>query len=364
MALRIGVVGLYRGAGPAAVFAHHRECELYAVADHNLDKAQAMATDLGAAHAVEGFEQLLELNLDVIYIATPLPLHAEQSIACLDAGKHCFCEVPAVYSIEEARALVAAVKRNTAKYGFAENMAYFPWVQTYRQIVEGGELGEVIYAECEYVHPYEQGMVRQADSIGGKKGELTWRASMPPICYCTHDLGPILQMLDDRCVTAVGMHTGNRRRPDIGCIDMEVGLFKTAGDVTIKVLCSFSVAKEPPHHWACIYGTQGHLESSRCGSVVTASPHHLYRERYDKLGGPMRFDIDANHPGAPPEAFAGGHGSSEYYMVDEFVRSIIDDTDPPIDVYDALDMTLPGLCAHISAQAGSEPVEVPDPREW
>lgn len=364
MKLRVGVIGLYRGLGPAAVLAHHQDCELYAVADHNLDKARAAAEQLGASHAFSSFDELLASDADAIYIATPLPLHADQSIACLQAGKHVLCEVPAVYSIEEAQALVAAVRESPAKYSFAENMAYFPWVQTYRQIVESGELGEIIYAEAEYVHHYEEGMVRQHDGAGGKKGELTWRASMPPIVYCTHDLGPILQMCRDRCITAVGMHTGNRKSPHIGCIDMEVGLFQTAGGVTIKLLCSFSVAKRPPHHWMTIYGTEGQVESSRYGTVTTAGPHRLYRERYDKLSAPMIFDCNANHPDAPPEALIGGHGSSEYFMVDDFVRCILDDTEPPIDVYEALDMTLPGLCAHLSAEAGSQPVEVPDPRQW
>ena len=51
-------------------------------------------------------------------------------------------------------------------------------------------------------------------------------------------------------------------------------------------------------------------------------------------------------------------------MVDGFVRCMLDDTKPPIDVYEAMDWTLPGICAHISAEAGGEPVEVPNPREW
>ena len=63
-------------------------------------------------------------------------------------------------------------------------------------------------------------------------------------------------------------------------------------------------------------------------------------------------------------AMAGGHGSSEWFMCEDFVRAILDDTTPAIDVFFGLDMTLPGICAHISAENGSEPVVVPDPREW
>jgi len=49
-------------------------------------------------------------------------------------------------------------------------------------------------------------------------------------------------------------------------------------------------------------------------------------------------------------------------MVNDFVRCILDDTKPAIDVYEGLDQTLPGVCAHMSAENGSEPVAVPDLR--
>ena len=57
---------------------------------------------------------------------------------------------------------------------------------------------------------------------------------------------------------------------------------------------------------------------------------------------------------------AGGHGTSEYFMVDDFVRCILDDTKPAIDVYEGLDYTAPGICAHLSAEQGGKAVEVPD----
>lgn len=188
---------------------------------------------------------------------------------------------------------------------------------------------------------------------------------MAPIQYCTHDLGPLLQMLGDRCTTAVGMHTGNRRRPDLGVIDMEVGLFQTEKDITIKQLVGFSVAKEPAHHWFTIYGTEGQLEKSRHSEVQGKTRSLLYREgAYENLDEPITLDIPDLHPDAPPEATAAGHGTSEWYMVDAFLRCIAEDTEPEIDVYEALDWGLPGICAHISAEQGGEPVEVPDPREW
>jgi len=47
-------------------------------------------------------------------------------------------------------------------------------------------------------------------------------------------------------------------------------------------------------------------------------------------------------------------------MVKAFVDSVIYDTKPPIDVYKGLDFSLPGFCAHISAQQGGKMVDIPD----
>ena len=65
---------------------------------------------------------------------------------------------------------------------------------------------------------------------------------------------------------------------------------------------------------------------------------------------------------APEAARLGGHGTSEWFMIEDFVRCILEDTRPRLDVYDAMDYTLPGICAHLSAEQGSEIVTVPDLR--
>ena len=365
MSLRIGVVGAGRGRGPASVFKDHKDCELVAVTDRNPDLLKALCDRLEVPQRYDEFDDMVEADLDAVFVATPPPLHAEHSVAALRAGKHVQCEVPAVPSIEGGQELVKAVRETGLKYSFAENMCYFPYCHMYRDLVRDGELGEIIYVEAEYIHNCEHLMEGRPDGMGGGvEGKPSWRAKRPPIHYCTHDLGPLLQWLEDRCVTAVGMHTGCRRRTDLGVIDMEVALLRTARNITIKQLCGFAMAKEPAHHWFCVYGTEGQIEQNRFPVEAGCSTHRLYREKYDKLGGPMTLHVPNNDPSAPPEATVGGHGTSEYFMVDEFVQCILNDTKPPIDVYEGLDWTLPGLCAHISAENGSEPVDVPDPREW
>ncbi|MEN6544749.1 MAG: hypothetical protein ABFE07_01775 [Armatimonadia bacterium] len=79
------------------------------------------------------------------------------------------------------------------------------------------------------------------------------------------------------------------------------------------------------------------------------------------LTGSIRLPLGTNHRGAPPEALLGGLGTSEYFMVDDFVRCILDDTKLAIDVYEGSTRRY-GICAHMPAEQGSIPVEVPNLR--
>ncbi|HCL31408.1 MAG TPA: hypothetical protein DIC52_23635, partial [Candidatus Latescibacteria bacterium] len=264
------------------------------------------------------------------------------------------CEVPAVWDLEEASALVGAVENSAGSYMFAENVNYLDRTVAWKQFIDAGHLGAIFYAEAEYVHDCGP-LFTHAD------GTPTWRASMPPIHYCTHSLGPLLAWTGDRCVSASGLHTGSHVRPGLGTIDMEVGIFQTAAGGVFKLLCGFSVVSEPARHWYCLYGTQGMLESGRSAD----SPDRGYvAARHEQTTGPAANVVPAVRRQVPSDAVAGGHGHSEWFMVDDWIRALLAGARPPIDVYAGLDMTLPGICAHLSAQQGGQPVAVPDPRAY
>lgn len=353
MAVRVGVAGLRRGSGPLAVLAHHPEVAVVAVADPAETTRREVAERFAVPQAVPAFEDLLGLDLDAVVIATPAPLHAGQAVAALRAGVHVLSEVPAAYDLDEARELVVATHESTASYMFAENVNFFDRTVAWQQFIDAGHLGEIFYGEAEYVHSIP-GLLRNPD------GSPTWRAHLPPIHYCTHSLGPLLAWLDDRCVSVTAMHTGCHIEHAFGTINMEVGLFRTAKGAVLKVLCGFSLEREPGHHYYCVYGTKGMLESGRTAD----SPDRGYLGGHPETVGPAPNLVPPVVRDAPPEAAAGGHGTSEWFMIDAWIRSLIDGTPPPIDVFRGLDMTLPGIYAHQSAEQGGAPITIEDPREW
>jgi predicted dehydrogenase len=345
--LKVGVVGLKRGMNLLRVFSLHKDVKAVAVCDLNEERAQNVKKQMGLEAAYTDCDEFLSHDMDVVVVATPVPLHVSHSIAALESGKHVLSEVPATNSIDECRTLVEAVSKSGKKYMLGENCYYWYFVEKWREMAADGRIGKPIYAEAEYIHNC-RGLMRDPE------GNLTWRASMPPIQYCTHSLGPILSIMNDRCVSAVGMNTGVNVAPDLGAIDMEVGIFRTEKGGVIKVLCGFSLEREPMFHYYSIYGTEGCLETIR-GTYTNVA-------YFKGSGSVTELPYTLNHPEAPDSAAVGGHGTCEYFMVKAFIESIVNDTKPPIDVYDGLDYSLPGLCAHISAQHGSEVVEIPDLR--
>jgi len=351
--LRVGIAGLRRGRSFFNVFGHSPRAEISAVCDNNPRVLEDFMRSTGFKGKVfDDYSDLVRAELDLIVICTPAPAHASNTIDALRNGKHVLSEVPAAYSLDECREIVRTVRSTGLKYMMAENCCYFAYIQSWKEMAAQGRFGKIIYAESDYVHDCRD-LMRDSD------GRLTWRASMPPIHYCTHSLGPLLDIMDDRCVTAVGFNTGCNVAPELGAIDMEVGIFRTAKGGAVKILCGFSIAREPALLWHGVYGTKGCVESKRCGWDQIKG----YFEDVPNLRDMISYPIDIGHPKAPPEARLGGHGTSEYFLVRGFMDSIINDTVPPIDVYRSMDYTAPGICAHISAESDGMPVEVPDFRE-
>jgi hypothetical protein len=63
---------------------------------------------------------------------------------------------------------------------------------------------------------------------------------------------------------------------------------------------------------------------------------------------------------AAPEIRFGGHGTSDYYLAQAFLDSIINDTKSPLDIDKAMAMTVPGLIAHEAAVQGQVWLDVPE----
>ena len=82
-----------------------------------------------------------------MYIATPVYLHAEQTIAAAEAGKHVLCEKPMAMNVAECDLMIAACRANGVKLGIAYYRHFYPVVQRSKAIIASGEIGKPVVAQ-------------------------------------------------------------------------------------------------------------------------------------------------------------------------------------------------------------------------
>jgi len=345
---RVALVGLTRGEGLLNVFGVRPDCEIAVLCDSRPDLVEFHRETFPNAAGCTEFEEVFEHAPDIVVVSTPPAFHAAMSIRALDAGCHVLSEVPAVYSLDECEPLAEAVLRSGKTYMMGENLYFAPVVDTWQRLLDDGIIGDPVYAECEYLHDIGS-LTKDND------GKRTWRADLPPLLYPTHDLGPLLMMLRARCTAAVGWQS----KPTLGddfAAAVGGGIFETDIGVPIKFLAVFSTPYPGCMHPWRVFGSKGYLGTQRSpGDQFT-----LFTDDMDEESDFEIVDIPESHPDAPEEAKLGGHGTSEYFMINAFVRAVAEGVPPPIDVYRALDMTVPGLCAYESAKNGMARVEVPN----
>jgi predicted dehydrogenase len=92
-------------------------------------------------------EALLDPAVNAVYVATPVFLHAPQTIQSLRAGKHVLCEKPMAMNEAEARAMVRAAEESGRTLGVAYYRRTYPKLQRAKQLLEAGVIGKPVVAE-------------------------------------------------------------------------------------------------------------------------------------------------------------------------------------------------------------------------
>jgi predicted dehydrogenase len=103
-------------------------------------------------HATDWAEVVGEV--DVLYNLGPNDLHADPSIAALEAGTHVFCEKPLAHTLEAAERMAAAAEESDATAGVAFNYRFVPAVRYARRLIEDGFLGEVHHVRARYLQDW------------------------------------------------------------------------------------------------------------------------------------------------------------------------------------------------------------------
>jgi len=333
------------------------------------------------------FQQVLEdPEIDAVCLATPVPLHARQAIAALEAGKHVLSEVTAAYEIDEGWDLIEAVERSGLTYVMAENYCFMRDVMMVQEMVRRGVFGEITFAQGSYIHDCR-------DLYFTPEGELTWRGQIRHgrngNTYPTHSLGPVCRWLDinrsDRLKTTSTWHSRSRalahyaRRnfPQAESMkqdeywphgDTATTLIRTANDVLIESRIDWASAR--PHHMT-LYGLQGTTAAFASSAdpgqepliwIEGRSPMNAtgVAENWEPL---YKYADEFEHPlwrARGEEATQAGHGGGDFFVLREFADAVIAGRAPYVDVYDAVTWSSLTPLSALSINRGNAPVEVPD----
>ncbi|HXB46937.1 MAG TPA: Gfo/Idh/MocA family oxidoreductase [Streptosporangiaceae bacterium] len=115
-----------------------------AVASRNAESAQRYADAHGIARALGGYQALIEdPDVDAIYIAVPNTLHAEWTIAALEAGKPVLCEKPLTGSLADTGRVLDVAKRSGTLLWEAFVFPFHQQLAGVRAAVAGGAIGEL-----------------------------------------------------------------------------------------------------------------------------------------------------------------------------------------------------------------------------
>lgn len=159
--MKIGVVGLgFMGATHLEAYAKIPEAEIVAVASSDEKKLSgdlsSAAGNLGTGGQTVDFssvakyrtadELLADANVEAVDLCTPTDLHASQSIAALEAGKHVLVEKPMGRSEAECLAMIGAAEQADRVLMVAQVLRFFPDWTAMRDLVRSGQLGQVRHA--------------------------------------------------------------------------------------------------------------------------------------------------------------------------------------------------------------------------
>ncbi len=122
--------------------------DFVAVARANFALAEEFALKFGARKWFESWQELLaDPEIDAVYIATPVHLHAAQTIAAAEAGKHVLCEKPLALNVQECDRMIAACKAHQVKFGVAYYRHFYPVIARIKEVIAAGEIGQPIIAQ-------------------------------------------------------------------------------------------------------------------------------------------------------------------------------------------------------------------------
>ncbi len=324
------------------------------------------------------YKQLLARDdIKAVVICTTWITHAEIAIASMKAGKHAAMEVGGAASLEECWQLVRTSEETGKICMLLENCCYDKNEMTIFNMMKQGLFGEIVHLEGGYRHDLRDEICLGKENRHGRLKNFINRNGE---LYPTHQLGPICKLINinrgNRLLTVSSIASKSKGLNQ--WIKKEKGedyyLFGTEfnqGDVTTTMIKCANGETITLHHDCSLprpysrdYVVQGtkaiFQETPECdyfySDELSPEKHKfedmdVYTEKYMHPLWKQYKDL---------EEHAGGHGGMDFLVLSAYVDSVVNDAEPPIDVYDTAVWMAVTVLSEQSVSMGGMPVPVPD----
>jgi predicted dehydrogenase len=330
--LRMGLVGGGQGAFIGAVHMRaavldNRAALVAGALSSDPAKAKASAPDYDIApeRAYGSYKEMAEAEaklpaekrIDFVSVATPNHTHYDIAKIFAEAGFNVLCDKPMTFDLAQAEELAKVVQKTGVVFGVTHNYTGYPLVRQAREMVRGGELGDVQAVRAFYI----QGWLRSRLEKDNQK-QAAWRTdpAKSGIAGCFGDIGThaynlgrfITGLVPDQISCLLKIFAEGRQLDDYGTAAIRYGN-GALGTVTASQI---SHGRENDL-WIEIDGTKGSLEwhqeePNKMLVRINGKPHQIYT----RAGGPYlgalagsASRIPSGHPEGYLEAFASVYSS-------------------------------------------------------
>jgi len=365
--INIALAGLGFGAEFIPIYQAHPNANLVAVCQRDSKKLRAIQDAFGIARGYTDYAAMLrDPEIDAVHINTPIPNHAEQSIAALQAGKHVACTVPMATSIADCKRIVELTAKTGLKYMMMETVVYAREYLHIKQLYDKGSLGKIQFLQASH----------QQDMDGWPN----YWPGLPPMWYATHCVGPMLALTDATAEYVSCFGSGTIRKELIrhygSPFAVETAHIKLKdSDLTARIIRSLFDTARQYRESIDVYGSKQSFE----WTLVEHEPHVLHTAKKPEQKIPKKITVPdfAQRLPAPIRKFTtkgvydlgkkthlsftqgAGHGGSHPHLAHEFISALLEDRDPYPNARKSANWTCVGLCAHQSALAGGKIVQLP-----
>jgi len=193
--LRAAVVGLGIGQGHLWALKENRDrFRITVVADTQTELAEQAAASLRGVRSEAGLDAVLAADdVDLVCLCTPPWLHAEQLLACLEAGKHVIAEKPIVGSMADLDVVAEAAERAGRWVMPVFQYRYGHGIQKVKHLVDAGVAGQAYVANADVAwrrrSDYYEGSWR--GTWQGELGGVLLSHSIHALDLLTYVLGPV-----------------------------------------------------------------------------------------------------------------------------------------------------------------------------